>query len=97
MCTYSPHIAVLVLVRNNCGMYFYTNKSLRSTPAVCSAPGDLYSQVGYSRWEYGEPNNHKDEDCVVITWNALINDLPCTTVPSEFFCEKTRLVPHDPY
>ncbi|GLG94141.1 Putative LPSBP6 [Gryllus bimaculatus] len=48
--------------------------------------GIALNETGYVKWSPGEPNNHRDEDCVTLRRNAMFNDVSCNH-PLQFICE----------
>ena len=46
------------------------------------------SDMVYSKWSGGQPDNNGGEGCVVQTNNYHWNDVPCTTFYSRFICQQ---------
>uniref|UniRef100_A0A8C3T1F3 C-type lectin domain-containing protein n=1 Tax=Chelydra serpentina TaxID=8475 RepID=A0A8C3T1F3_CHESE len=43
--------------------------------------------VTYTNWETGEPNNAKNEDCVIMYGNGKWNDMGCSNSEALIICE----------
>ncbi|KAJ8706257.1 hypothetical protein PYW08_010883 [Mythimna loreyi] len=46
----------------------------------------------YNEWNYHQPDNYRNEDCVHINQKGKYNDIPCNN-PYSFICKKSLLSP----